>query len=168
MIRYAAFVSFACLYVAASVVLVRSQGQAYREASRRTLVSANNTSAVPAKPDADHTETTRAEKTASVPTPSKADESSQSASDQPIPTPPPKANENREPSPPPRIQVTEAKPSTTAPRLKPTGPAGNAPSSAAAAWSWMSCGNSRSRRNRGTWTVCPPRTRCYSAINFTN
>jgi len=133
MIRYAVFASLACLYVTASVVLVRSQGQAYREASRRTLDSINSTSAVSAKPGADHTKTTRAEKTAPVPTPSKAGESSQSSSERSSPTPPPKANENRDLAPPPRIQVAEANVSTAAPRPKPTGPPANAPTSSARA-----------------------------------
>jgi Peptidase family M48 len=132
MIRYAVFALLACVYVTASVVLVRSQGQAYREASRRIPVAINSTPAVPAKLGAEPTNTTRAENTASVPKPSKADDSTQSASEQPTPTPMPKANDNSDPSPPPQKQVAEAKLSTISPPTKSAvRPAGNAPSSAA-------------------------------------
>jgi hypothetical protein len=133
MIRHAVFAALACLYVTASVVLVRSQGQAYREASRRIPVAINSAPAVPAKSGAAQTKTTRAEKTASVSTPAKSDELSKSFSEQPIPRARPEANENSDRSQPPQKQRAEANPSTTAPPTKPTGPPANAPTSSARA-----------------------------------
>jgi hypothetical protein len=103
MVRYIVFALFGCLYATASVLLVQSEGRAYRKASRRTPIAASNTSGASVKPPADDTKTTAAVEIVSTSSAaSRRDESSRNSAPLPEPTPPAKTNERKiSPSPAP-------------------------------------------------------------------
>jgi len=133
MVRYIVFALLGCLYAAASVLLVQSEGRAYRKASRRTPIAASNTPASSVKPPADHTKTTAAVEIVSTSTePSPRDKSSGNSSPLPAPAPPAKTHESKISPMPAPVQVADVRPATATSHNQPAGqPLGNVPAPAA-------------------------------------
>jgi Peptidase family M48 len=128
MVRHIVFAVLACLYVAASVLLVQSQGEAYRKTSRRTPTATSDTSAASARRNADEAKKTVEVETVSSTALSQRDKPLRNSSPPPERTPPTQANEGKTPPSREPIKVTTTQPSFPTALTQPVNrPPDNAP-----------------------------------------
>ncbi len=132
MVRHIVVALLGCLYVAASVWLVQSEGRAYRKALQRPRAAIGDASAVSPKPSADETKTRPLEKTVTN-TASSTNETTSGKSSPSFGTAPPATANERQISPSP-TQVASTRPSTSIPDTQPMvrQPANTAPAAAPA------------------------------------